>query len=275
MPVESARSVPASAARDVASRRARWKLGVELASAGIMAKIALGVAALTVLVAIAVAIALGKRGGEAPLGLVAGATASALAWGAGILLAFAAAAHALRRDREEGVRALFAMHGAGTRAYVAARVGGLAALLVVVVGGGAAISGAAAALVAPSTRLAAAALLGTLGAVLYAVVFSLVLAPVAFAALGARSRAGGYMWLLGVLFVPELLAGLTASILPEGWSDVVSVPSALATLRAALLPDSMDPARFARAAVVLFVVASLGVAVVLGELARVDRERVS
>ena len=130
-------------------------LGAELARRGVLAKIAVAVAALTTIAASIVAVVLGRRGGTAPIHLVPAVAASALAWGAGFLLAFGSAAHALRRDREDGIQHLLVARTASLRAYVAARVLGLALVLAGVVGGGTLVTGVIA---AASTRSFAAAL---------------------------------------------------------------------------------------------------------------------
>jgi hypothetical protein len=88
-------------------------------------------------------------------------------------------------------------------------------------------------------------------AVVFSIAFSLVLAPLAFAALGARSRAGGYFFMLLVVVVPEMLAGMLGNVLPESITEVVAIPSALAALRSALAPGSADAWRALRALVSL------------------------
>jgi hypothetical protein len=51
-----------------------------------------------------------------------------------------------------------------------------------------------------------------------------------------------------------------------------SIPAALGTLRGALLPPGVDPAKLARAAVVVVVVIALSLLVVRLQLARLDEE---
>jgi hypothetical protein len=64
----------------------------------------------------------------------------------------------------------------------------------------------------------------------YALVFSALLGPLAFAALGSGSRAGGYLTLLAVLGVPELIANWTVKLLPEGWHELTSITAALGAI---------------------------------------------
>jgi hypothetical protein len=225
--------------------------GATLARRGILARIAIGLGALTVLFGCAVAIAMGRRGEGAPIHTVPIVASSALAWGAGFLLAFGSAAHALRRDRTEGVQHLLLARTTSLRAYVIARVGGLAAVLAVVVAGGTLLVGAVA--VAASTRASVVpkTLQATFAAFVFALAFSAVVAPIAFAALGARSRMGGYFFLLFVIVVPEVMAGALSGMLPESLVEVIAVPSALAALRSALAPGTFDALRTMRALVAI------------------------
>src|SRR5690242_8629903 len=93
-------------------------LGVGLARRGVLATIAIGVCAFTVLVLALLAFALAGRGPYAPVHDVPLLASSWLAWGGGFLLAFSAAAHALRRDRAEGVRDLVALRTTTLDRYV-------------------------------------------------------------------------------------------------------------------------------------------------------------
>jgi hypothetical protein len=250
-------------------RRALLVLGLARAREGILANLSLGLAGLTTLAALAFVPAARKAGGVA-LERLPSATSSVLAWGAGVTLAFAAAMQALRRDRTDGVRALVHGHGHDANAYLAARVAGLAALLGIVVGGGTAVVGVVSALASRGTAHALLALQGTLAGCVYAAAFSITVAPVAFAALGARSRAGGYLWLLTVLVLPEAVSGLTGRLVPHEWSDLVSIPRALAALRAAVAPPGFDGARGARALAVIVLVAIAATAAARAQLARAD-----
>jgi hypothetical protein len=178
-------------------------------------------------------------------------TSSALAWGAGFLLAFSSAAHALRRDRTEGVQHLLVARTTSLRAYIIARIGGLAAVIAVVVAGGTLLTG----LVAVAASVKAGGLPRTLQAtgasVVFAIAFAAVVAPLAFAALGARSRVGGYFFLLFVIVLPELFAGLLDGLLPDSLLEVLAIPSALSALRSALSPGSFDVLRTMRALVAI------------------------
>ena len=237
-------------------------LGAELARRGVLAKIAVAVAALTTIAASIVAVVLGRRGGTAPIHLIPAVAASALAWGAGFLLAFGSAAHALRRDREDGIQHLLVARTASLRAYVAARVLGLALVLAGVVGGGTLVTGVIA---AASTRSFAAALRTahtTVASLVFALAFALVLAPIALAALGARSRAGGYLFMLAVVVLPEVVAGILAQVLPSSVVELVAVPSALVALRTSLSPGATDLARAAEALVALGLWSVVGSALV-------------
>lgn len=245
-------------------------LGATLARSGPLAVFALIVGGATTLGFVATAFVLGARGSRA-LAQLPGVASSALAWGAGILLAFAAGVHALRRDREQGIRALVHARGATTGAYLRGRVIGMVAVLAIVVVGGTALVGISATSVASSARVAFVAKAS--GASLaYALAFALTIAPVSLAALGARSRAGGYLWLVGVVFLPEILSGWIAPMLPRDFDDLASIPSALAGIRTALMPPGVDYEHLARASLLLAVVIAIAIAIVRQQIARVDAE---
>lgn len=247
-------------------------LGVSLARRGVLSSISLIVCALTILLASIVAIAFGARGGDAPAYAVPIVTSSAVAWGGGILLAFSASASALRRDRTEGVHALFLARTTSTRGYILARVGGLAALLALVVAGGTGLTGMFAVFASirldaiPRTAQASAA------AVAYGLAFACVVAPVAFAALGARARVSGYLFLLFILLAPELVTSMLDKSLPAELLEVCAIPSALAALRASIAPGTVDLLRFVRAVVALAIFSGIALVWIRRDLSRLERE---
>lgn len=224
------------------------------AASGAMPKVAIGIAIVTTLGALVFALSVGRHGGEADR--VAPLAAGLLAWGAGVLLCFAASMRAFDRDREDGWDALLARHGVPRSTYLWVRIGGLALVTLVTVAPGTMLVGLGAALASRDKHIALAALSGTLAGTAYAVAFALVVAPIALAALGARGRASGYLFLLGVLVLPAAVAQWTGQLFPEGWSELVSVPGALDALRESLL-GSIDGARALRATVVLVAAAVL------------------
>jgi hypothetical protein len=228
-----------------------FALGASLARRGILARFAIGIGISTVAFACAIAIAIARRGTDAPIHTVPLVASSALAWGSGFLLAFSSAAHALRRDRTEGVQHLLVARTTSLRSYVIARIGGLAAVIAVVVAGGTLLTGLVA--IAASTKAGGVprTLQATGAAVVFSIAFAAVVAPVAFAALGARSRMGGYFFLLFVIVLPELFAGLLSGVLPDSLLEVIAIPSALAALRSALAPGSFDALRTMRALVAI------------------------
>jgi hypothetical protein len=227
--------------------------GVSLARRGFMAIVSMGITALTVLVAIVITIVLAARGKDAPLHDVPLVASSAIAWGGGFLHAFAAAAHALRRDKADGIRELALLRTTSLRGYLVARVGGLAALLAIVVAGGTLLVGIVCALASSRFHGVPKTLQATLAAFVFALAWSAVVAPVAFAALGARSRVGGYLFLVGIVVVPELIASAFSGAVPESIVEVLSIPSALGALRGALAPDGFDLLRAGRAVIALAV----------------------
>jgi hypothetical protein len=228
-----------------------FALGASLARRGVLARIALGLGVLTAIFACAAAIAMAGRGGDAPVHTVPIVASSALAWGAGFLLAVSSAAHALRRDRVEGVQHLLVARTTSLRAYVIARVGGLAAVLAVVVAGGTLLTGVVSIIASTRTEGVPRTLQATVAAFVFSLAFAVVVAPISFAALGARSRVGGYFFMIFVIVFPEMIAGVLAGMLPDSLLEVIAVPSALAALRSALAPGTFDALRAARALVAI------------------------
>jgi len=193
---------------------------------------------------------------------------SALAFGVGVLVAFAASTRVLRRDEEDGVRGLLRARGVDASGYLAARVVGLAIALAVFVAGGSALVGILTSLVAKSRGVAGHTLQASFAAVVFGVAFAATFAPVAMATLGARSRGRGYLALLTVLVLPELLHASLARILAPEWVDVCSVPGALLALSASLAPTGLDAAMLARSAVALVAIIGIALLVVRAEIAR-------
>jgi len=215
------------------------------------------------------AFALARAARVSALSHLPAASAGLLVWGAGVLLAFAAASHALRRDRDDGIAHLFETRGAGAL-YLRTRVLGLAVLLFFVLGGGVLIIGVASMAAAQRYEVAGLAFASTCGSMLYALASSVTVAVVAFAALGGRTRGGGYLRLLVALSLPELLGYFLSGSISESWVELLSIPSALAALRLALAPGELDLPRFARAFAVL-----AGVCVVAWGIARREHSLVS
>ena len=253
-------------------RRAALALGVRLARGGALSTIAIVAGAVITFGAVAAAFVLSRRGALVMLGDLPGGTAALLAWVPGVLIAFSAAAHALRRDRDVGVRALAAARGVSPREYLVGRILGLVLVLSMVIVGGTTLTAAACTALAGRPGIAYVAQASG-ASVAYAAAFAFTLGPLALAALGARTRAGGYAWLLGILLVPGLLARWTGEIFPDAWHDFTSIPGALTGLRVALMPPGIDAGRLGRAVVVLGAVVAVCLFLVRAELARLDRER--
>ncbi|HWL87330.1 MAG TPA: hypothetical protein VNO21_16110 [Polyangiaceae bacterium] len=253
-------------------------LGATLALGGVMARVAVVLAFVTSFGAVVVAVLLARgsyEGPHPPLELVPSLTASALAWGAGVLLAFASALQALLRDRDQGIRQLVRMRGASASSYVRARIAGLALVLFIVTGAGVLLTGIASMLAARQPGLVFDVAQATIASLVYAAGFAAVMAPIAVAALGARSRAGGYFGLLVFIFLPELLLGWSRQLLPRAWGELGSIPSALAALRGSLMPNQFDLERLLRAAIVLGLVATVALVYVGRQVSRVDNERIA
>jgi hypothetical protein len=184
---------------------------------------------------------------------------SAIAWGGGVMLAFGASLRALRVDREQGVAQLVAARGGTLRDYVRGRVGGLIVVLAVAVGSCTALA-CLAAIAATHGRRGVAP--SSAGAVVYALAFAVTMGPVAIAALGARTRAGGYLSLLAVLVVPELRAPFTRRLLPPGWHELTSIPAALAAVRSGVAHPVLAGVHAARGLAGLLAVVAMALLVV-------------
>jgi hypothetical protein len=233
-------------------------------------KLAIALGGLVTLVAVAVALV--RHGSAATLVPLTAATSSALAWGAGVPVAFAASLHAFRQDRARGIRALLHARGARARDYTYGRVLGLALLLFAVVGGGTLVTGGVSLLAAATVGASGQALRALAGSLVFALAFALVMSALSLASIGGRSRGGGYLGLLVLLVVPELIERWTSALVPDEWGDLLSVPSALAALRASLTSPELDAATFARAACVVLAFAALCFALVRTEIARIDAD---
>jgi hypothetical protein len=237
-------------------------LGIWLASRGGLALSGLALSVAGGIVAVVFAVAGGPLRGAA----VPTIAAHALAWGAGVTVAFGAALQAIRRDRVEGVVALARARGLGAADYVRGRVGGLVAILAVSVGGGTLAAGIAATSIAhPALPVAR----STLGALAYSLAFAATLGPVALATLGARSRGGGYAALLAVVVIPEVLSPWTAALLPHGWNELTSIPAALDAVGRVASPDHAAM-HVARALAMLAAVIGASLVIVAAQFVRLD-----
>lgn len=185
-------------------------------------------------------------------------------------IAFGTAFRAIERDRQQGIVALLHARGADVRAYVTGRVGGLVIVLAAVTGSASFIAGLAATSVGtppgPAIR-------SSIAALVYSLAFSATLGPVCMAALGARSRVGGYVALLFILVAPELLSSWTSEVLPRGWDELTSIPAALEAVQAGAASPVQRGAQAARALVGLATVAVASLFVVAIRASRVHAER--
>ncbi len=244
-------------------------LSVARAREGILVKASLVLAlAMTTGALVVAALIAHKTADPTTLGQVPLAAAVALAWAAGVLVAFSASSGALVRDQKQGTSQLIASRGATPLTYVTGRALGLGLLLFVVSGSGAIAAALGEAITAPRGALVIAR--GLVAGLGFALMFALAVAPLSLAALGARSRAGGYFVLLLVLVLPELFVGSMDRLLPEGWGNLASVPSALSAFAGGLSPGSGDPARAIRAFVVIVIVAVVSTAIVRAQLSRAE-----
>jgi hypothetical protein len=233
-------------------------LGTWLAARGAVAGAGIALAGLGALASVILAVTLAGDADGAPA-LLPLVESSAIAWSAGMVLAFGAALGAIGRDREQGVSLLARVRGASVGGYVRGRVGGLVLLLAALVGGATLIGGMAATAVSHPALPAARA---TAAGVVYALAFALTIGPVAMAIVGGRSGTGGALALLSVLALPKLLAPWTVRLLPEGWYELTSIPAALAAVRAGVMAPATTALPMARALAGLAAVVAVSLVVV-------------
>ncbi len=246
-------------------------LGMWLTARGALVRASLALTALGALGSIAAAVAVR---GTPTIEELPGLASMGFTWGAGTTLAFGGALRALRDDAGRGVLALARARGVGLAGYARGRVGALVLMLALAAGGGTLVAGFAATAAAGGAKAVVAR--ASVAAVVYALAFAVTIGPVALAALGGRSRSGGYLALLAVLVIPEALAPWTGALLPRGWRELTSIPAALDAVRAGVLsagPAALHAARggvalmAVVAASLLFVHARLSVEVARGDAA--------
>ncbi len=253
-------------------RLATLAFAVHLAGRPLLVRLGTALAALITLGAVAAAVYLGRTGDDAALPALIVVSSSALAYGSGILVAFGGATQAFRRDRDEGIRGLLSARGVSTREYLVGRTLGLASVVGLGTVGGTAVAGLASTIAAGRLGTAGAALQALVGALAFAGLYSLLVTLVALAALGARSRGGGYLVLVGLFVLPEVLTPWTSHIVPAAWSRLVSLPGALAAFRAGLSPASLELGLSVRAMTVLLACVLLLGTLVRAELFRLETE---
>jgi|HubBroStandDraft_1064217.scaffolds.fasta_scaffold06787_5 hypothetical protein len=193
--------------------------------------------------------------------------AMGVAWSAGISVAFGGALRALRRDLDQGVVALARLRGVGLLAYVRGRVWGLTALIALAVGA-ATLGVGFTTIVDSKDRLAATR--EAFAALTYALAFAATLGPLAMAALGTGNRLVGYLSLLAVLALPEVLAGWTEPRLPAGWHELTSIPSALSAVAAGVRSGGPSLLHMVRAMAGLAAIIALSLAAVWARLAQAE-----
>lgn len=255
--------------RSPVGRRPRaLALGVWLATRGPLATLGYVLAGVGAAASIVAALSFARHGGHGAAGLPT-VVSEAIAWSAGVTVAFGAALRAIEQDRRQGIFGLLRSRGGEVRTYVTSRVGGLVIALCLVMGSPTLVAGLAATAVGhplgPAVRSSVAALA-------YSLVFSATLGPVCMAALGARTRVGGYLALLLVLVVPEILSPWTSGVLPRGWHELTSITAALDAVRAGAAHPVQKGMQAVRALAGLAAVVSVSVFVVGMRASRVQAE---
>ncbi len=268
--------VPAGAPQ-LPNRRARTRALLALALArttdGIMTKLLLGLGAVMAIGMVVLGVIAGRSSAPPDLERVPVATTMVMAWGAGVLIAFSAAARSYYRDLDEGYFALAALRGASPSRFVMARVAALALVLFGIAACGALLAGAAAALAAHGGRAALYASRGLIPSFAYAAGFAVTVAPLSAAILGTRTRTGGYGLLFLLLILPALLSDWTAQLVPAPWAELLSIPGALDGLEASLSTASFDLLQAVRAIAMVAAFALLALAWVRVQAAALGSDR--
>lgn len=216
-----------------------------------MARAAVAVALLTTVATSALAVTLARRGSIDEATQLVALSSGALAWGGATLFAVSAAMRAVTKDEAEGIVAMVRLRGVSPRVYLMGRVGGLAAWLALLVVGGSVATATAGLAALPSRSGASQIARAAAATIAYGSLFALVLAAVALATLGTRSRLGGYGLLALALVVPDLVAPALGPLAPPALEGTLSIGAALATARSALEASPPDLGAFATSAVVL------------------------
>ncbi len=184
--------------------------------------------------------------------------------GATVLMAFAQSARVLHKLWGEGLSTLLQLR-AGRRTAWQAYLFGMVARLCIVALPPIALVGIFSLALAPSDHGRIVAML--VACLVSTLFFSGTLASVAMAALGGRSRAGGYLRLFAILTIPELVgSSLTVSKEMRG---MLSVPSVLSTLVDSIAHGNMS--RMLTASFVLVAVNVLAIGIIKLEWTRVLR----
>jgi hypothetical protein len=191
-----------------------------------------------------------------PMALVALLATKALAWGPGALVCFTVATRVYERDRAQGRCALIEARGL-TADYPWARIFATVVAIATPVSIGTLLMIAISALIALRGSDLASALRGGMPALAYATAFCLVLGPLMVALLAHRPRGSGYLAILSVLVLPELLAPVTRTFVPQ---DMTSIPAALEGLAQALAPAQGDARRALGCALFLTAIALMALA---------------
>jgi hypothetical protein len=240
-------------------------LGIWLACRGALASVAIVLAALIALAAFAYCLI----ARHADLTHLPTRATLAIAWSAGVMLAFGSSLRAVARDWEEGIVALARVRGVRASRYMRGRVAGVVVVLALTVGGASLLASFAA---TAMTKAPLATARDSVAALVYALAFAATVGPVAVAALGARSRVRGYLRFLAVLVLPELLAPWTEAALPAGWQELTSIPAALDALLTGIEATSWANAlKMVRAGAGLAAVVAISVALVQARTPRVSR----
>ena len=157
--------------------------------------------------------------------------AHGICWGVATLAVFGTEQRAFMRDHEDGIRGLLGSRGQDAL-YGRARLASAITSAAIISVGCTALLGIATALAATGTGEAIRTWQSAGSGILYSALFSIIMGTLALAVLGGRGRGGGYLGLVTVLVLPELLEPLTTRALPTelGHAIPISIPSILSAI---------------------------------------------
>ncbi len=239
---------------------------------GPLAALALMVACLTLLVAMGVVFVVSRIEAHAPVDLYPHLVAQVLAFGSGLPIAFAGALEAYSRDRSEGVHNLLRESGFDDRGYFRTRALGLFGALFMVVGGGTLLSGVVSAMFARTPKLLGQTAIATMGALMFAVSFSLLVGSVALATLAPRGKRMGYIAFALTFLALELLGPWFSMWLPLDFGQIISLRIAFDKVRTGVLPGH-DFGEGLRAFILIAMVSFVALTIARAELLRFERQR--
>ncbi len=216
------------------------RVGLLFALRSVRVRLALGLSLLVTLMLLSFAFLAIRIETRPSFPLFPVAASNAMTLGPGVFVVLALTVDVFRRDRREGVWNYYRSRGVRFNEYARTRMLGAFVLTFLAVFAAPLLLGMVGLLFAPNARLSM-AMLGTfVGVTLFSLSYAALLVALAWAAFAPRPFAKGYVMVLLVMVLPEIVAPYVSGWLPEGWVDLLTVRTLLASFRASLLPGGWD-----------------------------------